>query len=268
MNNVISFPNIGLVLNVNRSLFSVFGIPIYTYGILIGIGVVLGYMYATRETKKQGISQDDFLNMFMMALPAAIIGARLYYVVFSWDAYKNNLWEIFDIRGGGLAIYGGVIGAAAVVLIYCRVKKIKIGKALDVLAVGLLIGQSIGRWGNFVNGEAFGGVCNLPWAMTIECDGRMVAEMVHPTFLYESLFNGIGIVVLCLYKRIKTFEGEIFCGYMIWYGLGRMLIEGLRSDSLYLGGFRVSQILSFILVIAGVIIIIKNRKKHLTNKEI
>ena len=263
MVNIISFPNLGITLTVSRSLFSVFGIPVYSYGLIIGIGVILGFIYASNEIKRQGITQDDFLNMFITALPVAILCARLYYVIFSWDFYKNNPLEILDIRGGGLAIYGGIIGAFAVVLIYCKVKKLNIGKVLDILAVSLLIGQSVGRWGNFVNGEAFGSSSTLPWAMSIESEGRLIAHMVHPTFLYESVFNAIGIVVLLLYKRKKVFQGELFCGYMVWYGIGRVLIEGLRADSLYWGPFRVSQMLSGLLVIIGLILIFKNRKQKI-----
>ncbi len=267
MVNTISFPKLGIEFNISRSLFSVFGMPVYTYGLLIGLGIVLGFIYATRETKKNGIDQDDFLNMFIIGVPVAVICARIYYVIFSWESYRYDLLSIFNLRGGGIAIYGGVIGAAAVVLIYCKKKKLDIGKVLDILAVGLLIGQAIGRWGNFVNGEAFGGSCDSIWAMTIKQDQKVIANMVHPTFLYESVFNALGILVLCLYKKVKAFNGEIFCGYMVWYGLGRMFIEGLRADSLYLGSFRISQILSAVIVIAGVILIIKNRKKHLTKTE-
>lgn len=268
MINNIKFPGLGLEFEISRSLFSVFGIDVYTYGLIIGLGVILGFIYAAREVEKQGISQDDFLNMFLIGVPAAIVCARLYYVIFSWDLYKNNLMDIFDIRGGGIAIYGGVIGAAVSVLIYCKKKKLNAKTVFDILAVGLLIGQAVGRWGNFVNGEAFGGYTDLPWAMTIRQDGVLIANSVHPTFFYESALNALGILVLCLYKRKKVFEGEIFCGYMVWYGFSRMFIEGLRADSLYLGPFRVSQILSAVLVIAGLIIIIKNRKKYLTNSEL
>ncbi len=268
MINNITFPRLGVEFEVSRSLFSVFGIDVYTYGLIIGFGVILGFAYATKEVKKQGISQDDFLNMFLIGVPAAIVCARLYYVLFSWDLYKDNLMDIFNIRGGGIAIYGGVIGASASVLIYCKKGQIDARKVFDILAVGLLIGQAIGRWGNFVNGEAFGAYTDLPWAMTIERGGVLIANSVHPTFLYESLLNAIGVLVLCLYKRKKAFDGEIFCGYMVWYGFCRMLIEGLRADSLYWGSLRVSQVLSAVLVIAGVIIIIKNRKKHLTKVEL
>lgn len=264
MNNHIAFPGLGLDFNVSRSLFSVFGMPVYSYGLIIAWGVILGFIYAAREVKKQGISQDDFLNMFLIAVPVAIVSARLYYVIFSWDSYKDNLLEIFNIRGGGLAIYGGVIGASASVLIYCVKKRINKGTVFDILAVGLLIGQAVGRWGNFVNGEAFGAQTTLPWAMTIKQDGMFVAYLVHPTFFYESILNAMGVLALCLYKRIKVFEGEVFCAYMVWYGFTRMIIEGLRADSLYLGAFRISQLISAILLVTGLVIIIKNRKKYLT----
>ncbi len=267
MLNVISFPGLGLEFEVSRSLFSVFGIPIYTYGLIIGLGLCVGFLYALREVKKCGISQDDFYNMFLIGVPASIICARIYYVIFNWDYYQNNLFDVFNIRGGGIAIYGGVIGAAAAVLIYCKRKNLNIGKVLDILAVGLLIGQAIGRWGNFVNGEAFGSECNLPWAMTIQQDGKIVANLVHPTFLYESLANAAGVLLLCVYKKKKVFDGEIFCGYMMWYGFVRMFIEGLRADSLYLGPIRISQALSLALVLVGFILISKNRKKHLTKEK-
>ncbi len=264
MNNQITFPHLGLKLDVSRSFFSVFGMPVYTYGLIIALGVILGFVYASREVKKQGISQDDFLNMFLISVPVAIISARLYYVIFSWDSYRDNLWEIFNIRKGGLAIYGGVIGASASVLIYCTKQKIDKGKVFDILAVGLLIGQAVGRWGNFVNGEAFGSETGLPWAMTVKQEGLLIAYSVHPTFLYESILNALGVLALLCYKRKKVFEGELFCGYMVWYGLSRVIVEGLRADSLYLGPFRVSQILSVALIAMGTIIIAKKRKKCLT----
>lgn len=260
MINHVSFPMLGLEFEINRVAFSVFGMPVYGYGIIIALGLALAFVYATYQTKKVGISQDDFLNMLIIALPVSIICARLYYVIFSWDYYKNNLTEIFNIRGGGIAIYGAVIGAAMVVLVYCRFKKLKIGKVLDVLAVGLLIGQAVGRWGNFINGEAFGETTALPWAMTIVQKGRTIANMAHPTFFYESLWNAFGVLALVLYNRKKAFEGETFCGYMVWYGIGRMFIEGLRTDSLFIGSVRVSQLLSLCIVVAGVVLIAAKRK--------
>lgn len=260
MINQISFPNMGLEFEINRVAFSIFGLSVYWYGLLIGLGLLLAVSYGMRQTKKNGLSQDDFLNMLLIAVPVAIVCARLYYVVFSWDAYKSDLMSVFDIRSGGLAVYGGIIGACAVIFIYCKMKKINMGIVLDMLAVGLLIGQAIGRWGNFANGEAFGSYTNLPWAMTVVQDGDKIASSVHPTFLYESLWNGIGIVVLLLYKKICSFKGELFCGYLVWYGLGRMWIEGLRADSLYLGSLRVSQILAVLTLILGMVFIFKGRK--------
>ena len=261
MINQISFPDMGLEFEINRVAFSVFGLPIYWYGLLIGLGLILAVSYGIRQTKKNGLSQDDFLNMLLIAVPVAIVCARLYYVVFSWNAYKDDLMSIFDVRGGGLAVYGGIIGACAVILIYCKVKKINAGIVFDMLAVGLLIGQAVGRWGNFVNGEAFGSYTTLPWAMTIVQDGEKIAYSVHPTFLYESLWNCAGIVALTLYKKISSFKGELFCSYLVWYGLGRMWIEGLRADSLYLGSLRVSQILAMITVILGIILILMGRRR-------
>ncbi len=261
MINMISFPRLGLEFEVSRAAITIGGFSVYWYGILIAVGLVLAVCYGLREISRVGLSSDDFFNMLLIALPSAIIGARLYYVIFSWEMYSDDLLSVFDIRSGGLAVYGGITAAAAVIFFYCRKRKIDMGMVLDIFAVGLLIGQSIGRWGNFVNGEAFGCETALPWAMTIKTDGAVVAESVHPTFLYESLWNFIGIFVLLYYKRFKAFNGEVFCTYMIWYGIGRTLIEGLRSDSLYIGFMRVSQVLSVCLVIVGLLIIVYNRKK-------
>ncbi len=259
MLNTISFPALGLEFNINRAAITIGNFPVYWYGIIIAIGLVLAVIYGIFESKRVGLDSDDFYNMLIIAIPVAIICARIYYVIFSWDMYKDDILSVFNIRNGGIAIYGGIIGAAAVVYFYCRRKKISVGLVLDVLAVGLLIGQAVGRWGNFVNGEAFGCETTLPWAMTITNNGKIVAEGVHPTFLYESLWNFIGIGVLLAYKKIKVFNGEIFSVYMIWYGFGRMLIEGLRSDSLYLGFFRVSQLLSVGIAIIGIVLLVVNR---------
>ena len=261
MINEISFPKLGFEFTVNRVAFEIFGVEVYYYGLLIGLGILLAVIYGTYETKRVGISQDDLFNMLIIALPVSIIGARIYYVAFEWASYKDDLMSVFDIRNGGIAIYGGIIGAAIVVFSYCRLKKLSFGLCLDVLSIGLLIGQAIGRWGNFVNGEAYGVRTELPWAMTIVSDGKLEATLCHPTFLYESLWNLAGIVILWLFRKHKKFNGEVFCGYMIWYGLGRSWIEGLRTDSLYWGDFRVSQILSIVLIIVAIAIIVYNRKK-------
>ena len=265
MINQISFPHLGINLELSRVAFSIFGIDIYTYGVLIALGMGLAFCYAIREADRVGLGQDDLLNMFIIAIPTAIVCARIYYVVFSWDAYKNDIWSVFDIRGGGLAIYGGICGAVLVICTYCRVKKISIGMVLDILAVGLLIGQTVGRWGNFVNGEAFGCETSLPWAMTIVCDGVTVAKSAHPTFLYESLWNAVGIVILLMRRKKTAFRGELFCYYLFWYGIGRTMIEGLRTDSLYIGGVRVSQMLSAVLAAAAIVIIVICRRRKLKN---
>lgn len=260
MINVISFPKLNLSFEINRAAITIGSFSIYWYGVLIALGIILALCYAYFECKRTGFDSEHIFNMLLIALPTAIICARAYYVIFNFNLYKENLAGIFNIRGGGLAIYGGIIGIVIVILAYCRRAKISIGSVLDILAIGLLIGQAIGRWGNFVNGEAFGGPTTLPWAMSIENDGKIIADMVHPTFLYESLWNTIGIAVLLFYKKIKSFNGELFCGYMVWYGIGRALIEGLRADSLYLGFFRVSQLLSIAIFIAGLTLIIYKRR--------
>lgn len=260
MTNIVSFPKLGLTFTLNRAAFQIGGLEIYWYGILIALGLLLAILYGVYESKRVKLNSDDLFNMILIALPVAIICARAYYVIFSWDSYRGDLMSIFDIRSGGLAIYGGVIGAALVVILYCRKKKINIGTVLDILAIGLLIGQVIGRWGNFVNGEAFGSATSLPWAMTIESDGKIVAESVHPTFLYESIWNFVGIIAILAYKKHKRFDGELICCYLVWYGAGRALIEGLRADSLYIGNIRISQALAVLCFISGIILIIYNRR--------
>lgn len=262
MVNRISFPGLKLDFMVDRVAFDIFGFDVYWYGLIIATGLILAILYGIRESKKVGLNQDDLLNMILFAIPASIVCARLYYVIFSWDMYKDDILSVFNIRNGGIAIYGGVIGACLTVFLYCRKKSLSMGMVLDILAIGLLIGQCIGRWGNFVNGEAFGGETKLPWAMTIKNKGTVIADGVHPTFFYESLWNGIGIALLLGYKKLCKFKGELFCGYMAWYGLGRFWIEGLRADSLYIGDIRVSQLLALITIIAGLSIIIIGRKRN------
>ncbi len=258
----ISFHALGIDLMVDRVAFRIFGIPVYWYGILIATGLVLAILYGIRESKRVGLSQDDLLNMILWSVPVAIVTARLYYVIFSWEQYAGNWMSVFDIRSGGLAIYGGIIGVILVLFFYCRQKKISIGMVLDVLAIGLLIGQAVGRWGNFVNGEAFGSATDLPWAMTIKEGSRMIAWRVHPTFFYESVWNAIGIFALLFYRRFHSFSGEEFCGYLVWYGLGRAWIEGFRADSLYIGSVRVSQMLAIATVLLGISIILYQRRKN------
>lgn len=263
MINNISFPNLGLDFNISRAAFSLFGIDVYWYGLIICAGIAIACAYGFYAVRKTDISPDDLLNMILISLPTAIICARIYYVLFSLEDYMHTPLDIFNIRQGGLAIYGGIIGIMIVVLVYTKRKSLNLGAVLDILAIGLLIGQSIGRWGNFVNGEAFGSATNLPWAMTIQSGSRVIADGVHPTFLYESLWNLAALAALIIYKPRKKFDGELFALYMVIYGAGRFLIEGLRSDSLYLFGsaVRVSQLLSLVIFFLGIAAIVFMRRK-------
>ena len=241
----ITFPSLGIAINPSRVAFSVFGKEIYWYGIIIALGFALAVFYGMKRAKKFALSGDDILDMLFAAVPLAIIGARAYYCIFYWDLYRDNPISVLYIWEGGLAIYGGIIGAVLGVLLVSKWKKMSPLNYMDIGAMGLLIGQSIGRWGNFINREAHGGETASFLRMGIEnADG--VVTYYHPTFLYESLWNAIGFVLLHFYSKHRKFKGEIFTLYVAWYGLGRCLIEGLRTDSLYLfgTGIRVSQLLA------------------------
>ncbi len=259
--NIIEFPAIGIKLTLNRIAFSIPFINggIHWYAVLIIAGIIIATFVCERELDRLGERQDNIYDLLLWCIPAAVIGARLYYVLFSLESYIQNPMKIFAIWEGGLAIYGGVIAAFLVVVIYCRRKKLSIMRYLDVGAYGFLIGQIIGRWGNFVNGEAFGGETTLPWGMSING-----APPVHPTFLYESLWNLIGFLYIWLTRKKKGFDGRAISLYLIWYGIGRFMIEGLRTDSLMLGNLRISQLVSVVAVIAGVIcyFICKNRHRN------
>lgn len=256
---LVSFPKLGLNFNINSSL-GFFGLEIRWYAVFIITGMILAVLFAIWEGKCVGVTADTILDIALICIPVAIIGARIYYVIFQWEEYET-VWEMFKIWEGGLAIYGGIIAGVAAGLIYCHVRKIPKGELLDLAGFGFLIGQSIGRWGNFMNGEAHGGPTDLPWGMFIE-NGEFSIP-VHPTFLYESLWNVLGFVMLFFYRKHKKFKGEIFLLYVVWYGLGRAWIEGLRTDSLYIAntGIRVSQLLAILAVIGGVIIISYKRYK-------
>jgi len=247
--------------NINPVAFEIFGIEIMWYAILISIGFVLGIVVATKLAKFNNIDPDLVVDILLFAIPAAIVGARLYYVAFEWDYYKDNLIDIVNLRLGGLAIYGGLIGAFIVGAIYLKKKKLSFFKVVDIFVPAIALGQSIGRWGNFINQEAYGRVTNLPWGIIIN------GEKVHPTFLYESIGDFIIFIILYrICKGNKKFDGQVFSLYLILYGILRFFVEGLRIDSLYIFNFRVSQILSLILVVVGVLIYIRKSKK--INKKI
>ena len=249
----ISFPGLGLSFNPSRIAFSIGSKPIYWYGIIIAAGFLLAVWYAMKRANQFGLTQDNIIDMLICAVPLAIVGARAYYCLFSWDLYKDDPIRVLYIWEGGLAIYGGVIGAVIGLVLYTKVKKVKTSAMLDIGGLGLLIGQSIGRWGNFMNREAFGSVTNSFLRMGLtDASGNTV--YVHPTFLYESLWNALGFLLLHFYSKRRKFDGQIFLMYLGWYGLGRMFIEGLRTDSLYVGStnLRVSQLLAgtcFLLVV-------------------
>ena len=289
----IIFPNLwGLKLNPPRS-FSIGGFEIYFYGVIIALGLMLSVIYGLKRSKQFGLKQDDILDGVLWIVPLAIVCTRLYYVFSSWSSFAvyeankfvlgKTLLNIIDLRDGGLAIYGGVIGAAIGVLIFAKVKKVSLLAVLDLVAISFLIGQSIGRWGNFMNREAFGEYSNGLFAMQIwesnlgsgdsaafqqlrqnavMIDGHSFIS-VHPTFLYESVWNICGFVLLHFLSKKRQYDGQMALGYVAWYGLGRTIIEGLRMDSLYWGPFRASQLLAAVTcVAAGIALILMCLKTH------
>jgi phosphatidylglycerol:prolipoprotein diacylglycerol transferase len=231
-------------------------LSVHYYGLLIALGLVLACVYGLRRKKHFGLTEDQIVDGALLIVPFAIICARAYYCIFAWHEYKANPVEVLYIWNGGLAIYGGVIGAAIGIVAYCLVKKIPIGTVLDITALGFLIGQSIGRWGNFFNREAFGSVTESFLRMGLESTATGAVTYHHPTFLYESLWNLAGFVLLHFLTKKRKYDGQIALGYAAWYGLGRTFIEGLRTDSLYWGPFRVSQMLAAISCLAAVSVLV------------
>ncbi|MDD3165353.1 MAG: prolipoprotein diacylglyceryl transferase [Oscillospiraceae bacterium] len=251
----ISFPSLGLVLNPPQVAFELFGRPIYWYGIIIAVGFLLAVAYGMHRAGDFELKKDDITDMLLLAVPLALICARAYYCLFYWDLYRDNPISCLYIWEGGIAIYGGIIGAIIGVVIVAKLKKMSPLNFMDVGALGLLIGQCIGRWGNFVNREAHGGVSDTLLRMGLVNEQGVLAYY-HPTFFYESAWNLIGFVLLHVYSKRKgrAFKGEIFLMYVAWYGLGRTFIEGMRTDSLYLfgTGLRVSQVLAAVSCIAAI----------------
>ena len=280
----IIFPGLG---GLNISPPSGFKIPgtdftIYFYGVIIALGLILAVVYGLKRSRQFGIKQDDILDGVLWIVPFAIICTRAYYVLAKIE-YYDSFWDVINLRDGGLAIYGGVIGAAIGVTVFTRFKKIRLPALLDLVALGFLIGQCVGRWGNFMNREAFGCYTDsifamqIPvsylgngsgpafeklWETAVEINGVQYIQ-VHPTFLYESLWNLAGFIALHFFSKKRQYDGQIALGYVAWYGLGRALIEGLRMDSLYWGPFRVSQLLAAVTcVVAVVILLLMNLRKH------
>ena len=257
MTNYLSFPGLGIEeFPVKEVAFSIFGRDVAWYGVIITVGIMLAVAYVLNRAKYyEGIKEDDIIDFALFVIPIAIIGARAYYVLTSLDQY-DSFKEMIAIWEGGLAIYGAVIGGALTALVICLIKKIKILKMYDMLVPAVMIGQMIGRWGNFVNAEAHGGVTDIFIRMGIRTEYMTEAIYVHPTFLYESLWNFVGFLLINSYYKKKKYHGEIFFMYAAWYGFGRFLIEGLRTDSLYVGPFRISQVIGLVSFVAGVFFLV------------
>ena len=260
--STISFPGLGIELNPPATVADLFESPpkmlgnIHFYGVIIAVGLMLAVIYGMRRSKEFGLKSDDILDGVLWIVPFAILCARMYYCVFEWDSYKTNPISLLYIWEGGLAIYGGVIGAAVGIIVFCRIKKIRLGAMLDVVSLGFLIGQSIGRWGNFMNREAFGAPTEGFLRMGLMNRLTQEVEYYHPTFLYESVWNAVGFVLLHFLSKRRQYDGQIALGYVAWYGLGRTLIEGLRMDSLYWGPFRVSQLLAAVSCLAATAVLV------------
>ncbi len=273
------FPGLGIEVTVDRVAFSLFGVPIYWYGVIIAFGLIMGIVTASFAARKLGEKSDITLDLVLVCAPVSVVFARLYYVFFRWDSYKDNLVDIFNIRSGGIAIYGAVIGAVIAAYVYAKVKKKNPLFVFDVGAVGLITGQMIGRWGNFVNQEAFGSNTELPWGMTSKTVSDYLETLkqsginvnpeipVHPTFLYESLWSlAVLVILFVIVYKFYRYNGQVFFAYASLYGLGRFWIEGLRTDSLMIGEFRVSQLVALLsFVVFGFLYFYfcsKNRKKQ------
>jgi len=253
----ISFPSLGIDIDPVRA-FDIGPLSIHMYGIIIAFGLVLAVIYAMRRAPQFGLTEDHVLDGVLWVTPFAFLCARAYYCAFSWELYADNPISVLYIWQGGIAIYGGVLGAVAGILVFCRVKKISLGATLDLVLLGFLIGQAIGRWGNFFNREAFGAETDTWLRMGLYDTITGTVTYHHPTFLYESVWNALGFVVLHFLSKKREYDGQIALGYAAWYGLGRFFVEGLRTDSLYLPGteLRVSQLLAAVSFFAAAAVLV------------
>ncbi|AUN15473.1 prolipoprotein diacylglyceryl transferase [[Clostridium] sordellii] len=246
---------------MDRVAFTIFGIDVMWYGILMAIGMILGTLIALKEAKRVGIKEDNILDLAIIAIPVGLICARLYYVIFNWEYYASNPSQVFNFRGGGMAIHGALIGGVLAGYLFSRYKKINFFKLADTVIIGMPLAQAIGRWGNFINKEAHGGPTNLPWGIMVD------GVKVHPTFLYESIWDFGIFVFLWMFRKKKSYEGQIIVLYAILYSLGRFFIEGLRTDSLMIGPLRMAQVISLVGVIGGLIAHIYLSKKSKINRQ-
>lgn len=246
---------------MDRVAFTIFGIDVMWYGILMATGMILGTLIAIKEAERVGITEDDVLNLAIFAIPCGVLGARLYYVIFNWSYYSQEPSQILNFRGGGMAIHGALIGGILAGIVYTKLKKINFFKMADIALIGMPLAQAIGRWGNFINGEAHGGPTSLPWGIMVD------GAKVHPTFLYESIWDFGLFIFLWMFRKKKKYEGQIAIYYIILYSLGRFFVEGLRTDSLMIGPLRMAQVISLIGVVGGIIAHIYLSKKNNNIKE-
>lgn len=263
--NKITFPGIGLELNINKIAFSIGSIDIYWYGLIIVAAITISILICKKNNGTFGIKFDNILELLVYVIPISIVTARLYYVVFNLEYYSKNISEIFNIKNGGIAIYGALIGGIIIVYVYSKIRNIKLLDLLDFIASPLVLAQSIGRWGNFINVEAYGTTTLLPWRMGIISRGTYTE--VHPTFLYESICTFIIFIILSKKSKKRKFQGEILYLYIILYSFTRFFIEGLRIDSLMLYKIKISQILSMVLFVVFCIILSKKSIKKYKSKK-
>lgn len=260
-----------VLLAINPVAFSLGNMEVRWYGILIALGIVLAYFVGQREAVKRGLPEDFLADLLIWAIPISIISARIYYVSMKWEYYGANPEKIIQIWNGGIAIHGALIGAVITAFIFCKKKGFSFLKVADILAPSLLIGQIIGRWGNFMNQEAYGGPVSREFLENLMIPNWVIEQMyvqdlgtyVHPTFLYESLWNVVGLIILLILRKVNLHRGEIFFSYMIWYSIGRFYIEGMRTDSLYLIEelLRSAQVVSILAIVLGIILIVYRRMK-------
>ncbi|MCP8970614.1 prolipoprotein diacylglyceryl transferase [Ectobacillus ponti] len=263
---------LGSVPHLDRVFVQLGPFSIYWYGVIIGTGVLLALLLAVREGERRGVPKDTFVDVVLFAVPIAILCARTYYVIFEWSYYSAHPDQIINIRQGGLAIHGGLIGAIATGIVFARRRGLSFWKLVDIAAPSILLGQAIGRWGNFMNQEAYGGEVSRSFLESLHLPGFIINQMYiegayhHPTFLYESLWSFTGVVLLLLLRRANLRRGELFFTYLIWYSIGRFFVEGLRTDSLMLGPLRIAQVISIVLIVGSIIGIIIRRKMGYANK--
>ncbi|MEH7458457.1 prolipoprotein diacylglyceryl transferase [Bacillus sp. JJ1127] len=263
---------LGSVPQLDRIAIQLGPFPVYWYGVIIGTGVLLGLWLATHEGERLGVPKDTFIDLVLFAVPISIICARTYYVIFEWQYYGQNPIQIFNTRQGGLAIHGALIGAVITGIIFAKIRKVSFWKLADIAAPSILLGQAIGRWGNFMNQEAHGGEVTRQFLEGLHLPQFIINQMYidgvyyHPTFLYESLWDFAGVILLLLLRKANLRRGELFFTYLIWYSIGRFYVEGLRTDSLMLGPLRIAQVVSIGLIIMSIIFIIVRRKMGYANK--